>query len=53
MTRTQVGDHILHTPLVLPAVATVAEVHDLFDSPHVHMALLTSSGAVGGGCSAL
>jgi CBS domain-containing protein len=48
MTRTQVGHHMLRAPLVLPAAATVADVHDLFASPHVHMALLTSSGAVGG-----
>ena len=39
---------MLHAPVVLPAAATVADVHDLFSSPHVHMALLTSSGAVGG-----
>ena len=39
---------MLHVPVVLPAAATVGDVHDLFVSPHVHMALLTSSGAVGG-----
>lgn len=48
MTRSHVGHLMLRAPAVLPATATVADVHDLFASPHVHMALLTASGAVGG-----
>ena len=48
MTLAQVRHRMLHAPVVLPAAATVADVRDLFVSLHVHMALLTSSGAVGG-----